>query len=197
VKRFAYVMVALVAFAAGAPGAASGAPREVPEWQVARAEAVAAKAWGNPCGGAVTFRVKPIPAEDEAWAYDCTVEYNTTEYVPTDWPTFCSTMVHEYGHLAGFRDPRNTEDPAHSINPYSVMYATEPPVTADLPGEWYRHKKVHVVVGYEPRCAYHGRAFLGLPTTGMTRELWAWKPTRVIARIARAEGEGWMLRLPR
>jgi hypothetical protein len=131
------------------------------------------------------------------WAYDCTVEYNTEAYVPTDWPTFCSTMVHEYGHLAGFRDPRNTEDPAHSINPYSVMYATEPPVTADLPGEWYRHKKVHVVVGYEPRCAYHGRAFLGLPTTGMTRELWAWKPTRVIARIARAEGEGWMLRLPR
>jgi hypothetical protein len=31
-------------------------------------------------------------------------------------------IVHEYGHLRGFRDESNTDDPSHSDNPNSIMW---------------------------------------------------------------------------
>lgn len=31
-------------------------------------------------------------------------------------------IVHEYGHLRGYHDDSNTDDPAHSANPRSIMY---------------------------------------------------------------------------
>lgn len=41
-----------------------------------------------------------------------------------EWPREKAqcVMVHEYGHLAGFTDKSNKEDPSHSDNPKSIMY---------------------------------------------------------------------------
>ena len=39
------------------------------------------------------------------------------------WGELCPVLLHEYGHLAGYRDPRNPLDPHHASNPNSIMWA--------------------------------------------------------------------------
>ena len=51
-------------------------------------------------------------------------------------------MLHEYGHLAGYRDPLNPSDPTHSHDPDDIMW----------PFEHYDH-----------RCDDYGSALLGVP----------------------------------
>ena len=68
------------------------------DWKIERAKAVAAKAWSDPCPG----RVQILSA-------------------PPRQP--CPVLVHEYGHLAGYRDPLNPSDPFHSHDPDNIMYA--------------------------------------------------------------------------
>lgn len=51
------------------------------------------------------------PYDSPATNGDCAIEFNQT--VTYDWPTFCTLMVHEYGHLTGHR---------HSANPADIMY---------------------------------------------------------------------------
>jgi hypothetical protein len=64
--------------------------------------------------------------DPEAWADEsrCVIILNP------QWTTHsaakrCHVIVHEWGHLAGYRDPSNTADPEHSDNPRSVMYADD------------------------------------------------------------------------
>jgi hypothetical protein len=38
------------------------------------------------------------------------------------WGRLCPVLLHEYGHLAGYRDPLNAADPFHSHEPRSIMW---------------------------------------------------------------------------
>lgn len=51
----------------------------------------------------------------------CGIDYNRRRYFAS-FGKLCSVTIHEWGHLVGFRDPRNTADPDHSIDPGSIMY---------------------------------------------------------------------------
>lgn len=73
--------------------------------QVAKAKAIAAARWGDPCGGVVdiwSIRLPPGYIAAAAPAYvdtdRCIVEFN--QDVSFTWEAFCSTMAHEYGNLA-------------------------------------------------------------------------------------------------
>lgn len=93
------------------------------DWQVDRAQAIAAKVWNDPCAGHVTIAYG-VPAKPSwiGWSdpWSCTVTLSST--VTFTWMPLCSLIVHEYGHLAGFRDPTNVADPIHSADPESIMY---------------------------------------------------------------------------
>jgi hypothetical protein len=121
-------------------------------WRLERAQGVAAKVWHDPCGGNVTVVWSEIPAADVALADTerCIVTFRTGR--PVRWLRFCTRMIHEYGHLAGYRDPRNLDDPHHSIDPASVMYATEDD-------------------SHDARCEHRGRPYLGLSHHSFARTL--------------------------
>jgi hypothetical protein len=94
-------------------------------WKLRRAQAIAAAIWENPCAGNVRIGWKPLPVGQTANSFNdpaCIVVFSTGE--PIEWEPFCTAMIHEYGHLAGFRDPQNPSDPYHSHNPHSVMSAS-------------------------------------------------------------------------
>jgi hypothetical protein len=125
-------------------------------WRIDRAKAIAAIVWHNPCGGnvKVTFGVVVDGAEAEADVADCLVTFNIHGddgiHGRWPWPVLCKDMLHEYGHLAGYRDPANTADPDHSTNRSSVMFAPPPDAPA-LDGLTY---------WTDPRCDFRGRRYL-------------------------------------
>ena len=51
----------------------------------------------------------------------CQVTLSDREAWP--WKQLCPVLVHEYGHLAGYRDPLNPNDPFHSHDPDDIMHA--------------------------------------------------------------------------
>jgi hypothetical protein len=114
------------------------------DWQTERAEAIAAKLWGNPCAGAVTVRSEAPPEPDwRAWTYAQTCTVVLSNRPPKwQWDELCPILMHEYGHLAGYRDPLNPADPFHSHDPRDIMWP-------------YEH--------YDRRCDDYGSAFLGIP----------------------------------
>ena len=99
--------------------ALSGAARA--DWKLDRAKAVAAKAWQDPCAGAVSVEVAPQAGAD--WlASTLPAQCRITLARELGWRTLCPVLLHEYGHLAGYTDPRNPLDPHHSANPRSIMW---------------------------------------------------------------------------
>lgn len=40
----------------------------------------------------------------------------------TPWRIWCSIVIHESGHLAGYHNYLNSNDPDHSLDPGSIMY---------------------------------------------------------------------------
>ena len=101
-----------------APGVADA------DWKIDRAKAVAAKAWNDPCPGRV--QVLFAPPKQPSWLAStikgyCQVTLSDREAWP--WKQLCPVLVHEYGHLAGYRDPLNPSDPFHSHDPSDIMYA--------------------------------------------------------------------------
>jgi hypothetical protein len=124
-------------------------------WRIDRAQQVAAIVWHHPCDDHVTVQVGPVVGDDvHALAYidECRIVLNLpASFGATawSWNSTCYTMLHEYGHLAGYRDPANTADPMHSNNPDSVMY-TEPAATVHYFGQQQ----------YDARCDQRGRPFL-------------------------------------
>lgn len=142
--RRALVLSFLLALAAAAPAHAG--------WRLDRSKAIAAIVWRNPCAGQVTVEVAPLPAEEfgEAYIEDCRIVLNL--WATRSWERVCATVIHEYGHVAGFRDPTNVADPIHSANPKSVMYAGE-----DLTdGALLDHHGLRI----DARCSQRGRPFL-------------------------------------
>ena len=126
-------------------------------WELGRAQAVANKAWGSPCGG----RPQIIYSEDNAGKYDAWVYFTRIPgeaAVPecrvylgehmreAEWNHVCRVILHEWGHLTGILE--------HSADPNSIM-ATIPP--DDI------------------RCSKRGRAYLGLaePRTAALRARFA------------------------
>ncbi len=101
-----------------APGVADA------DWKIDRAQAVAAKAWDDPCPGRVQLLF--APPEQPSWLAStirgyCRVTLSDQQAWP--WSQLCPVLVHEYGHLAGYRDPSNPGDPFHSRDPSDIMYA--------------------------------------------------------------------------
>ena len=101
-----------------APGVADA------DWKIDRAKAVAAKAWNDPCPGRV--QILYAPPKQPSWLASaikgyCQITLSDSEAWP--WKQLCPVLVHEYGHLAGYRDPLNPGDPFHSHDPNDIMYA--------------------------------------------------------------------------
>lgn len=105
---------------------------------------VAANTWGpDVCGDTMTVAIirvhLPPPTIGRAYpawnGRPCHIAINDQAW---DTETLCIVLVHEYGHLAGwrappgqaYRRPNGTLDELHSRNPRSLMY---PVVTAHYP----------------------------------------------------------------
>jgi hypothetical protein len=111
------------------------------DWQTDRAQAVAAKVWHDPCGGAVTLLSQPPPQPDwRAWTFPETCTVVLSDARPWTWHELCPVVMHEYGHLAGYVDPLNPSDPHHSHDPRNIMSP-------------YEH--------YDARCDAFGGYYLG------------------------------------
>ena len=126
-------------------------------WEIERARAIAETVW-KVCPGTLSIQAVTLSAdaasyyrEASGWATEgvCTVDINMDHQAMREWEPFCSTVLHEVGHVARFRDPTNQADPYHSSNPDSVMAAS--PLYAHIGGRWY---------GTDPRCRRRGRPFL-------------------------------------
>lgn len=158
--RLIPVLILVLTASLGAESAHAG-------WRIDRATAIAGVVWGPaPCGD-VSLRWGPLPPEVDAVAHieACAVEFNTTRSART-WPEFCTTMIHEWGHLAGYRHPEGlrradgTVDHLHSPNARSVMHSGGL-VTI---GRFRRRGRLVVrYTGVDARCANRGRSYLGLP----------------------------------
>ncbi len=80
---------------------------------VADAKTVAARAWGGaPCGGRIEITARHRPRDRHSavasWTYPvgqptrrlrCRITFNSAQAFT--YLTFCSVLIHEYGHLAG------------------------------------------------------------------------------------------------
>ena len=138
-----------------------------------RATAIAAKVWNNPCDGNVALKWVDMPVGMAAYVNvwldtgksDCTVNFNVNQR--SNWVEFCSTMIHEYGHVAGYRHPvgvrmANGEvDHFHSPDSNSIMF---PYLFGDIAEvRTPNGKKMVIYGGFDKRCANRGRTYLGLP----------------------------------
>lgn len=98
-------------------------------WRRERATAIAQIVWNHPCNDQVKLAWVPLGGTYLGWNdAPCSIKMATEFH--TDWPSFCTAIIHEYGHVAGVW---------HNTNIRSVMY--ERP----LPDE---------------RCAANGRPYL-------------------------------------
>ena len=120
-------------------------------WKTTRATAIATHVWGV-CQN--TLRIHFTPA-DPAWAdsYGWAWTGNCNVYIDTTigaryWEPFCTTVIHETGHVAGL---------GHSDNPRSVMRANSTFVEiagtakGKFTSRWY---------GVDPRCRDRGRPYM-------------------------------------
>jgi hypothetical protein len=142
-------------------------------WKVRRAQAIAAAVWHHPCGDHITLAWRDLPdtgtavTAAEAFEDECRIVFSRE---PTTWIEFCTTMIHEYGHLAGYRDWANTADPLHSSNPRSVMKEGGAAEETTGIGVVHGHRRwTHIYVGFDRRCADHGRIYLGMKPDGLAQ----------------------------
>lgn len=140
-------------------GALVCAPSAQAGWQTQRATAIADIAWNHPCDNLHVEWQDQTYAGDSAWSATnghCAAIINRSNG-PLEFEELCSLVIHETGHLAGYHDPTNTTDPAHSANPRSVMSAETNFVhsvqTVDKRTESHW-------TGVDKRCLNRGRPFL-------------------------------------
>lgn len=83
---------------------------------LATALAIAFHVWGVPACGHVDAAWADLGPSNLGAATPCVVELNRgRREVFGNWETLCTTVVHEWGHLAGH---------PHSSDPGNVMYPT-------------------------------------------------------------------------
>ncbi len=135
--RFAHLLIlAILAVMAMTPTANAGPTR------VEQARAIALERSGPVCQGAVvpigrsdsvrglaraSYKFPAGLPDDRAGYFDCTINFRPGR-IP--WPEFCSAMVHEYLHLAGWRavegkqfvSSEGVQDRHHSSDPKSIMF---------------------------------------------------------------------------
>jgi hypothetical protein len=161
----AAMAIAMVSFAvaanAGTASAADPAPQRfaVGSPGLLAAQDIARQTWGtDPCGGQVeiVWAVQaPLVNATSSWKnpssaydepeldYDCRITLNTE--MRFDWLKLCTTVVHEYGHLAGQRHGDDGTEvmspvyraplPACAATPEPEVEAEAPPTCAVSPGE--------------------------------------------------------------
>lgn len=147
------LLVAGVLIASCVPNAHAG-------WRIDRATAIAEIVWKRPCGGNVTLRWQHLPDRRAGASTDlstCTVTFDATPFFNPSWAEFCTRMIHEYGHLADYRDPTNPVDPLHSHDPRSVMYYISYGITAGR--DQITGQSVERAAG-DARCKARGRPYL-------------------------------------
>jgi hypothetical protein len=165
---------ALLCFASiVAPGVADA------DWKIDRAQAVAAKAWNDPCPGRVQTLYAPPP--EPSWLASaikgyCRITLSDRESWP--WSQLCPVLVHEYGHLAGYRDPENPSDPFHSHDPDDIMFAF-------IHDDWRCKEYGTPCLGYAPPADFQPDPALGI-STGIIRKKKA--PTRRGASAGNGRG---------
>lgn len=143
------VALVVVSIAVLAPDAHAG-------WRVDRATAIARIVWHHPCVDRMELRFAR-PWHQLLWAADgwvmggCVVYINSRTWRP--WTRLCTVVLHEAGHLADYQDPNNHEDPSHSRNPQSVMYAEDD-------RDYGTNLTTGMEEGGDPRCQGRGRPFL-------------------------------------
>lgn len=126
-------------------------------WRVDRATAIAERVWGV-CPGTLQIRFETPDdawgdAHGWAWQGDCTVRINSWMGA-TYWEPFCTTVLHETGHVAGL---------GHSDNPKSVMRANATFLEMDgIIVTGTKRRRVHRWIGTDPRCRNRGRDYLKL-----------------------------------
>lgn len=123
-------------------------------WKINRAVGIANVVWGDPCSAELRLDVTPLVAyAGYAGRERCLIEVSSNNPHALDWVPFCYTVLHEMGHLAGYRDPENPGDPIHSHNPRSVMNTSASPTEVEINGRvsW---------VGGDRRCRENGRPYL-------------------------------------
>jgi hypothetical protein len=85
--------------------------------KIDRAKAIASSYWGNPCPSGVSFywtdwrKVSDEPISAWARPERCAIHFNRERKMA--FPTFCTIVLHEYGHLAGYRNEANVDEPWH------------------------------------------------------------------------------------
>ena len=128
-KIVAVLVVALLATPSSALATLPTNPNLVGAIRVAR------HYWhGNPpCGNPpITFAAMPPQRDGEAIPSACVIVLSSAG----DWPNYidlCITITHEWGHLVLGMTPfpaSNPADPAHSPDPYSIMYSAGPLIFA-------------------------------------------------------------------
>ena len=91
--------------------------------RVQKAQAIAVEKWGNICDGQVKVYRAELEDGRIAEAGDCEVRFQKNMVLY--WESFCTAMIHEYGHLFGYTPPAkyfNPANPNHSTDPRSVMF---------------------------------------------------------------------------
>lgn len=136
---------AIVAAGLTLTGLLSATPAAHAGWRTDRATAIARIVYHHPCVDRMQIRggIAPAGSEDASawtWVDDCVVWLDRTE--PLAWEPFCTTVLHEAGHLAGM---------GHSDRPGSVMSAF---LTFG-----HRAGSEHWT-GTDPRCRDRGRPYL-------------------------------------
>lgn len=155
--RAATILLTALALLACAPQAEAG-------WQINRATAIAQIVWHHPCVDRMQIRRDSaetalkrgaVATVAAAWADEAQcIMFVSTDW-PLTWPEFCTHVLHEAGHLAHYRDPANTRDPDHSLNPASIMYGQENRAYGTI------HQRGRAVeAGGDARCSNRGRPYL-------------------------------------